>query len=174
MEEKTNRKIYPDVGELPKRYTKSTFAQATNWPNADTSFYWVNFEYPLYHGHQDWELLVVLNDQILHNINGDAHVLTVGKACLIGPKDSHALFYPDRVKNQFQGVTLTARDCYVKKLLDTLSPTLYEELCADPSPLYFSLSPNKQGKLPSMFLNRSHGLFYVCIVSYFKAALKLC
>ena len=153
MDEKTNKKIYPDVGELPKRYTKSSFSQAAYWPNADTSFYWVNFEYPLYHGHQDWELLIVLNDQILHNINGEAHVLTVGKACLIGPKDSHALFYPQRTKNQFQAVTLTARDCYVKKLLDTLSPTLYEELCSDPSPLYFSLSPNTLEKYTNMLLN---------------------
>ena len=105
MEEKTNEKIYPTVGELSKRYTKLTFTQAANWQNANTSFYWVNFEYPQYHGHTDWELVIVLNDEILHKINGTEKILTMGTACLIGPKDSHALFYPGRKKNQFQEQT---------------------------------------------------------------------
>lgn len=153
MDEKTNKKIYPEVGKLPKKYTKSNFTQAANWQNADTSFYWVNFEYPLYHGHDDWELVIILNDQIVHKINGKEQVLTAGTAFLIGPKDSHALFYPQRCKNQFQAVTLTARDSYVKKLLDMLSPTLYEQLCADPNPLYFSLSPNAMEKYTNMLLN---------------------
>ena len=80
-------------------------------------------------------------------------VLSAGTACLIGPKDSHALFYPQRKKNQFQAVTITARDSYVKQLLDILSPTLYEELCVDPNPLYFSLSPNAIEKYANMLLN---------------------
>lgn len=153
MEEKTNEKIYPTVGELSKRYTKLTFTQAANWQNANTSFYWVNFEYPQYHGHTDWELVIVLNDEILHKINGTEKILTMGTACLIGPKDSHALFYPGRKKNQFQAVTITARDSYVKSLLDLLSPTLYEELCSDPHPLYFTLSPNTLDKYTNMLLN---------------------
>ena len=107
MDEKTNEKIYPDVGKLPRRYTKSTFTQAANWQNANTSFYWVNFEYPLYHGHSDWELMIILNGQIVHKINGKEQVLSAGTACLIGPKDSHALFYPQRKKNQFQADTIT-------------------------------------------------------------------
>ena len=153
MEEKTNKKIYPTVGKLSKRYTKSSFAQAANWQNANTSFYWVNFEYPQYHGHTDWELVIVLNDQILHKINGTEKLLTVGTACLIGPKDSHALFYPDRQKNQFQAVTITARDSYVKELLTLFSPTLYEALCAEKAPLYFSLSPTSLEKYANMLLN---------------------
>jgi AraC-like DNA-binding protein len=113
----------------------------------------VNFEYPQYHGHIDWELLIVLNDQIVHKINGTENLLTVGTACLIGPKDNHALFYPNRQKNQFQGVTITARDTYVKELLALLSPTLYESLCSDATPLYFSLSPTTLEKYTNMLLN---------------------
>lgn len=153
MDEKTNKKIYPEVGKLPKRYTKSSFTQSANWQNANTSFYWVNFEYPQYHGHTDWELLIVLNDQIVHKINGTENLLTVGTACLIGPKDNHALFYPNRQKNQFQGVTITARDSYVRELLTLLSPTLYERLCSDANPLYFTLPLAVLEKYTNMLLN---------------------
>ena len=155
MDEKTKNKIYPNVGRISEkgRYMKTSFMQASPWQNADTAFYWVNFEYPLYHGHQDWELMIVLNDQILHKINGTEKLLTVGTACLIGPKDNHALFYPQRKKNLFQAVTIMARDSYVKQLLDMISPMLYDQLCTDPNPLYFSLSHNKIEKYTNMLLN---------------------
>ena len=155
MEEQKNKKIYPYLGKVSEKskYKKNTFDRATPWKTANTAFYWMNFEYPLYHGHEDWEILIVLNGQMLHKINGTERILSPGTACFIGPKDDHALFYPNRVKNQFQGVTLMARDSYVRKLLNMYSPTLYEELCADPNPLYFSLSYNTLEKYTDSLLN---------------------
>ena len=155
MDDKANKKIYPFLGRISERgrYTKTSFEQATYWKNANTSFYWSNFEYPLYHGHKDWELLIVLNDQILHKINGQEKILTAGTACLIGPKDSHALFYPNRIKNQFQAVTVIARDSYVRELLQLFSPRLYEELCSNPNPLYFTIPLNVVDKYTNMLLN---------------------
>ena len=155
MEEKKNKKIYPYLGNVHEkgRYRKSTFEQATPWKTANTAFYWMNFEYPLYHGHIDWELLIVLNGKMLHKINGKEKIITAGTACLIGPKDDHALFYPNREKNQFQGVTIMARDSYMRDVLALYSPTLYDELCADPNPLYFSLSHNSLEKYTDMLLN---------------------
>ena len=154
MDEKTNKKIYPNLGRVPEKgaYKKGTFEDAAPWTRANTSFYWMNFEYPLYHGHQDWELLIVLNDRMLHKINGTETILSPGTACLIGPKDNHALFYPNRTKNRFQGLTIIARDSYVRNLLSMFSPTLYEELCSDPTPLYFALSHNSLEKYTNIFL----------------------
>jgi AraC-like DNA-binding protein len=144
MAEKTNDKIYPYLGDVSeaRSYFKGSFALSSPWKKANTSFYWMNFEYPLYHGHQDWELLIILNDCIVQKINGTEQTLMKGTACLVGPKDDHALFFPHRVKNQFQGLTLLAKDSYLKSLLAHYSPTLYEELLHDPNPLYFTLSPN--------------------------------
>ena len=44
-------------------------------------------------------------------------------------------------------------DSFVRNLLGLISPTLYEELCADPNPLYFSLSPTALEKYTGMLLN---------------------
>jgi AraC-like DNA-binding protein len=41
----------------------------------------------------------------------------------------------------------------MRSLLDLLSPTLYDELCANPSPLYFTLTPNALEKYTSMLLD---------------------
>lgn len=145
MNETIKKKIYPYVGQLSEQPSndlpKTSFAHASPWKNANVSFYWVNFEYPLYHGHKDWELFIVLNDQIVHRVNGQEKILTVGTACLLGPKDRHAMLYPNRTKNQFQGVCFPVKDGYMKKLLSLYAPTLYDELCVTPEPLYFTLSP---------------------------------
>jgi len=154
MEEKTTDKIYPRLGDVSESspYSKGSFLHASPWKKANTAFNWMNFEYPQYHGHNDWEILIVLNDCILQKINGTEKLMTKGMACLIGPKDNHSLFFPNRIKNQFQGISLIARDSYMRSLLALYSPTLYEELNSDPNPLYFTLSPNSLEKYINMFL----------------------
>ena len=117
-----------------------SFAYSSPWKNANTSFYWMNFEYPLYHEHTDWEILIVLNDRMIHRINGTETVLSAGTACLLGPNDRHSLLYPKRKKNLFQGVTFLAQDAYMKSLLNLFSPVLYDRICSDPQPCIFSLS----------------------------------
>lgn len=155
MDELKQEKIFPRVGNITTKRgpNVSTFGHSSPWKQANTSFYWVNFEYPLYHGHMDWEIQIVLNDCIVHKINNTEQLLPAGTACLIGPKDRHAIFYPDGVKNQYQGVILLARDSYIKSLLDLYSPTLYDELCNTSSPLYFMLSPTSLEKYTSLLLS---------------------
>ncbi len=144
MDNTAKKKIYYEVGDITE--TKGppigSFEASAPWRDANVSFYWVNFEFPFYHGHKDWELLIVLNDHILHRINGEDKLLSPGSACLIGPKDKHAIFYPNREKNEFQGVCFPIRDSYMKQLLPLLSPAIYQDLSTTPDSLYFTLSPN--------------------------------
>ena len=146
MSEKNPKKIYPYTGRLlendPSKPRKISFVHSSPWKNTNVSFYWVNFEYPVWHGHTDWELCIVLNDHIVHVANGQEKLMSAGDAYLVGPKDTHAMFYPNRVKNQFQGVCFPIRESYMKSLLDMYSPALYEKLCQTPESLYFTLSPN--------------------------------
>lgn len=155
MNELHQEKIFPYLGksEINKKFKTSTFKRSSPWKDANTSFYWANFEYPFHHGHTDWEIQIVLNDCILHKINNTEKLLYEGNACLIGPKDKHALYYPDGKKNQFQGVTLLATNSYMQKLLSMYSPTLYDELCSDPNPLYFSLTPTFLEKFSSLLMS---------------------
>ena len=84
-------KKYPPRGKLSKNRILATFDSATPWQDASISFNWINFEYPLIHGHTDWEILLVLQGNILHQINGCSELLTPGTGCLIGPNDKHAI-----------------------------------------------------------------------------------
>ena len=152
MKDRTNEKIYPQVGNLYEQSKIQTFEKASPWIKANTSFYWINFEYPVYHGHTDWEIQIVLNDHILHKINGETKIMTEGSACLVGPKDEHSFHYPNGVKNQFQAVCLSTKDSYMKALLGMYSPTLYEELCNAPHPLSFTLSHSTLEKLTNILL----------------------
>lgn len=119
-----------------------SFESSSPWKNANTAFYWMNFEYPRYHNHTDWEISISLNDHMTHRVNGVNTVLSAGTACLLGPPDQHALFYPQRKKNQFQGLTFAARDSYMKELLGMFSPGLYDKICSDSQARMFSLSPS--------------------------------
>ena len=137
------KKNYPYLGTIAERENLSicSYAQASPWKNANTSFYWMNFEYPFYHGHTDWEILIVLNDRMIQPINGSDTVLSAGTACLLGPNDRHSLVYPERKKNQFQGINFLAKEAYMKNLLGLFSPVLYDKLCSDSQAHMFSLSP---------------------------------
>lgn len=146
-------KIYPYRGTLSKKDTLATFDKATPWKNANLSFNWLNFDYPVYHGHTDWELLLVLQGKIVQELNGTSTILTPGMGCLIGPKDQHALIYPNNQKNDFQGVCILIRDCYFKEFLQMYSPTLYEELLSHKESLYFSISHNSIEKYTNLLLS---------------------
>lgn len=152
MDNTTDKKIYYGSGGIAES-ALATFDAASPWKNADLSFYWINFEFPFYHGHKDWELFIVLNDQVLHRINGQEKLLSPGTACLIGPKDRHALFYPKGIQNQFQGVCFPIREAYMKKLLTMLSPLCYQDISTTPDPLYFTLSPLALEKYTDALLN---------------------
>ncbi len=142
--ETTIKKNYPYLETVTETegYSVRSFLEASPWKNANTAFYWMNFEYPLYHGHTDWEILIILDDRMIQRINGREIVLSAGSACLLGPNDLHSLVYPDRKKNQFQGLTFLAQDAYMKSLLALFSPLLYDRISSNLQARMFSLSPS--------------------------------
>ena len=146
-------KKYPPRGKLSKNRKLATFDSATPWQDASISFNWINFEYPLIHGHTDWEILLVLQGNILHQINGCSELLTPGTGCLIGPNDKHAIYYPNRKKNDFQGVSIIVRDSYLHDFLQMYKQALYDEMLDHREPLYFSVSPNSIEKYTNILLN---------------------
>ena len=152
--DKLIKKKYPYVGKISETEGNivSTYQHSSPWKHANTSFYWMNFEYPLYHRHTDWEIQIVLNDHILQYLNGKELSLYAGTAFLVGPKDQHALFYPNRKKNQFQGLCVIAKDEYVRKVLDLYSPTLYEEVLNATQSRLFNLPPSFLDELTNSFL----------------------
>ena len=146
-------KKYSFRGNLTNKHLLATFDAATPWKDANIAFNWINFEYPLIHGHTDWEILLVLQGQILHQINGTSELLCPGSGCLVGPMNKHAIFYPDQKKNDFQGVSIIVRDSHLRNFLQLYTPTLYDELLNSKDPLYFSISRNSIEKYTDLLLN---------------------
>lgn len=144
-------KYYPTLKSFDNTDAINTYEDSAPWPKANTSFYWMNFEYPLIHNHTDWELLIVLKDSIVHIIDGTTATLHAGDACLIGPMNEHALFYPNDTKNQFQGISILAKDSYMRELFNLFSPSLYNDVTTGKNPLYFSLSDSFIESLDNKF-----------------------
>ncbi|MBR1676133.1 MAG: helix-turn-helix domain-containing protein [Clostridia bacterium] len=153
MENVKTQKIYPYVGNIYETSRIGNFDHASPWKTAETAFNWINFEYPAYHGHVDWELTIVLDDCIVQKLNGEETLMTEGMACLVGPNDMHEFRYPNGVKNQYQGVCLLYRDRYMKKLLDLWSPDLYDRISNDRQPFYFTLSRSSIEKYTDILLS---------------------
>lgn len=136
-------KKYPYLGtvtETEGRYVCS-FDTVSPWKDANTAFYWMNFEYPRCHTHTDWEIVISLNDSLVNRTDSADTVLYAGTACVLGPNDYHSLLYPKRKKNQFQGLTFLAKDEYVRNFFGMFSPFLYDKICSDKQARMFSLSP---------------------------------
>ena len=147
------QKHYSFRGSLTQKQRIATFDSATPWKDANIAFNWINFEYPLIHEHADWEILLITQGQILHTINGNSDLLTVGTGCLIGPSDKHAISYPDNKKNDFQGVSIIVRDSYLRTFLQLYTPTLYDDLLHSKNTLYFSISHNSIEKYTNLLLS---------------------
>lgn len=138
------KKKYPYVGNVTETegIKISNFEHTSPWKNAQTAFYWENFEYPLYHGHTHWEMQIVLNDQMEQYVNGVKITLSSGSAILVGPNDKHAIYYPKRQKNQFQGLCFITKSEYFQSLCEQISPTLYARIAEISQGRTFSLSPS--------------------------------
>ncbi len=148
------KKKYPYVGKVSETEGRkiSNFEHSSPWKDAQTAFYWENFEYPLYHGHQHWEIQIILNDQIEHYLNGMKITLSSGSAILVGPNDNHAIYYPKRQKNQFQGVCFISKSDYFKNLCAQISPTIYTRIFDISQGRTFSLSPSFIAELTNSLL----------------------
>ena len=157
------KKKYPYLGKVSETEGQliSTFSHSSPWKNANTSFQWLNFEYPRYHGHTDWEILIVLNGQITHKLNGKEGVIHKGTACLISPSDKHSILFPNNKPNQFQGLNFLAKDSYVKSILDLYSRFAYDRLNTADNTHTISLSSNFLENLTNSCLE-IQGLNYSC------------
>lgn len=144
---------YSTRGNLSqKKYALSSFDSATPWKELNIAFNWINFDYPRYHGHTDWEILLIIKGSISHNLNKSISLLQQGQACLIGPKDKHALFYPNKIKNDFQAVSIIIRDSFFKNFLDMYHPSFYEEMLNKSEPSILNISTNSLDKYLGILL----------------------
>lgn len=154
-----NEKRFSERGKFTESSLYASFDGSSPWKDSSVAFNWINFDYPLMHKHTDWEILLVVQGQIKQKINGAETLLNVGDACLIGPADTHALYYPDDKKNDFQGACVLVRDGFMKTFLETFDPTMYDKILYHKEPLYFTVSYNSVEKYTDLLIEAQNTTF---------------
>lgn len=116
---------------------KATIEMSSPFRSASIAFNWLNRDYPIYHEHSHWELLVIMSGEISHNINGKESVLKKGDACLIRPVDKHSLKLKKKQKDNYQHINFMFSDDFAKKILGVYD--CYDEVLNEKESIQFTL-----------------------------------
>lgn len=106
--------------------SKATLEMSSPFKDAKVAFNWLNRDYPMYHGHSHWELLVVMSGEICHNLNGKKSVLTKGDVCLIKPNDKHSLKFAKKDVKKYQHINFIFSDDLAEEFFSMYG--CYEEI----------------------------------------------
>lgn len=124
------------VLDLPSGIEKiSTFEKASPWKNADTAFTWTNFDYPFYHTHEYWEVMITVEGTLNHFIDKNRYTISAGDAWIVKPSDEHKLCKEGN--SHVKQLNFIIRKEYMQKLLDIYGQTRLEKF--SPAELSFSL-----------------------------------
>ena len=130
----------------------SKYVAASPFPDSDVSFNWMMCAYPYLHYHDYFEILVVIDKELINDINGTSYIMKKGDACFIRPADQHRLLASSR-ENIGQQLNFLLTYDYAKKLIENYRPGLTDELLALPEPLNFKISPEYLVKLTNSCLS---------------------
>ena len=129
-----------------------TYESCSPFPEEDIGYNWLNYSYPIMHRHQHWEIVLVTHGKLLHCINEKQIIMSRGDMFLVRPDDAHALLFPDK-KTQGTHLSVLMKKDYVRGLLSTYKPTLYDELSSRPDPCSVSFSDIDTQKIINQILN---------------------
>lgn len=129
----------------------SRYVQSSPYPDEDVSFNWMTCAYPYFHRHDYFEILVVVNGEVVNEINGSTHIMRKGDACLIRPDDVHRLLSVDNTETG-QHLNFLLKYNYAKFALDGYKKGLAETLGASRNTLNFKISLEYLTKLTNTCL----------------------
>lgn len=107
----------------------------------EVSFHFFNANYGDLHYHNYWEIFLILNGTLTHNINNFSMILEKGDLFIIRPKDTHVFLRYGN--NSSQHINLMITDMALFSMLNTLDPSLYKQLLYHPDYIRTTLSPSQ-------------------------------
>ncbi len=131
--------VFSVRGDLDTAALRSDIASASPWPDADISFTWTNFDYPLYHFHSHFELFILVQGTLYHNINGNTTIMNAGQACFLCPDDHHSFITCNC--DQIIGLNFYITPEYMHRVTSTYSENLLQKLFLH-NTLFFPISTN--------------------------------
>ena len=121
---------------------RASMEMSSPFKNVSVAFNWLNRDYPIYHDHSHWEILLIISGTIHHHINGYESVLKRGDVCVIRPADKHSLVIEsEQEKQNFQQLNITFSDDYARKLLEVFDS--YEAVLKEEKPIQFLLDESE-------------------------------
>lgn len=133
-------KIINNKTDVTNLGSMSYFKEVSPFPNADLMFTWVNCDYPYYHRHDHFEILVPSSGTLLNISDGKQYVLSPGDAFFIRPNDRHKIVSKEK-SSPAQHINFIIKQEYIKNYFSLISPTFYDEILNSAEPLKFHLSP---------------------------------
>ena len=122
--------------EKTKKITKASIKRSSPYPNAKAAFNWLNVDFPYFHTHNHWEILIVVKGKLNHTINEFQEIASTGYACLIRPSDCHRLDCFSNEKNT-EFINFTFPNETAEKLFNFYKS--YSINLEDSAPLHFFL-----------------------------------
>lgn len=122
-----------------RRCITLNFDDAKPWANADIGFNLMNYEYPIYHDHNFWEIFIVVKGCINHLINDTSRQMFKGNACLIRPQDKHCIKLVDK-NHDIKYLSFTMSDAYMTDFIKSYKSDFLNDIIAEKNPQYFNVN----------------------------------
>lgn len=133
-------KIINNKTDVTNLGSVSYFKEVSPFPDADLMFTWVNCDYPYFHHHDHFEILVPSSGTLINIMSGKQFVLSPGDAFLIRPNDSHKIISKEK-SSPAQHINFIIKCEYIKSYFSLISPSFYNEILTTNEPLKFNVSP---------------------------------
>lgn len=136
----SNQPQYSKLGSPLNIEKISTFNKTSPWKDADIAFTWTNFDYPFFHTHEYWELMIMIEGKINHHIDGNVYPMSVGEAWIVRPADEHKLCSASSAP--VRQLNFIVKKEYMEKLFALYRLNLSDSTEANPAE-YFSFKLNE-------------------------------
>ncbi len=131
--------VHKEIKTMP---TYATIQASSPWKDAEVAFNYVRVDYPKFHTHNHWELLVVLSGSVVHEINNERYTLKKGDACFIRPNDKHRLVQSRSSEEEsYKHLNFLIEKTFIQTYLQSLDTSLLKELLACSFSLSFTIPP---------------------------------
>lgn len=120
-----------------RKVNVADFLFSSPWGDCDIAFTWSHSDFDAPHIHNHWELFLIVNGMIIHNLNGKDYSLQRGDAYLIRPDDLHS--FRRATDKNYQQINFLIQNDFLARYFDVYDKDLYRQLFQSHDPLRFTV-----------------------------------
>lgn len=128
----------PKLSKSQRGYSICELSIASPFRSSRAFFNLVNTEYPTLHEHNHWEIFVIIEGKIMHDLNGKQTILSKGDCVILRPQDVHNLTFVNNKHIRYLHANFGFDQEFAETLFALYTPI--EELKKSKKPLSFFLT----------------------------------